>query len=72
LVCFRHRGGDEANQYILDTLNRSGDLFLTHTKLDGRLTLRMSIGQTQTERRHVAQAWERIVAAGAAWQKKEE
>ncbi|HXF61735.1 MAG TPA: pyridoxal-dependent decarboxylase [Caldilineaceae bacterium] len=68
LICFRHRGGDEANQAILDTLNRSGDLFLTHTRLDGRLTLRMSIGQTQTERRHVAQAWERIVAAGRAWQ----
>jgi aromatic-L-amino-acid decarboxylase len=36
---------------------------LTHTKLDGRLTLRMSIGQSQTEQRHVEQAWARIQAA---------
>jgi aromatic-L-amino-acid decarboxylase len=60
LVCFRHRGGDEANQKLMDTLNASGDLYLTHTKLDGKLTLRLSVGGTWTERRHVARAWERI------------
>ncbi|MFQ5967953.1 MAG: pyridoxal-dependent decarboxylase [Acidimicrobiia bacterium] len=60
LVCFRHTGGDQANQAILDRLNASGELFLTHTKLDGRLTLRMSIGQTRTEERHVRRAWELI------------
>jgi aromatic-L-amino-acid decarboxylase len=58
LVCFRHRGGDAINQLLLDELNNSGALYLTHTKLDGKLTLRMSIGQTHTEARHVAQAWE--------------
>jgi aromatic-L-amino-acid decarboxylase len=60
LVCFRHRGGDAANQALLDELNGSGALYLTHTKLDGKLTLRMSIGQTHTERRHVEAAWDRI------------
>lgn len=60
LVCFRHRGGDGANQSLMDALNRSGDLYLTHTKLDGKMTLRMSIGQTHTERRHVERAWRRI------------
>jgi aromatic-L-amino-acid decarboxylase len=60
LVCFRHRGGDAANQALLDALNGSGALYLTHTKLDGKLTLRMSIGQTHTERHHVEAAWERI------------
>jgi aromatic-L-amino-acid decarboxylase len=60
LVCFRHVGGDEANQTIMERLNRSGDLFLTHTKLNGKLTLRMSIGQTNTEGRHVEKAWQRI------------
>jgi len=60
LVCFRHRGGDEKNQAILDALNASGRLFLTHTKLDGRLALRLSVGQTWTEARHVEAAWERI------------
>ncbi len=60
LVCFRHRGGDAANQTIMDRLNRSGDLFLTHTKLNGKLTLRLCVGQTNTEFRHVERAWQRI------------
>ena len=60
LVCFRHRGGDEFNQKLLDQLNKSGELFLTHTVLNGRYTLRMSIGQTQTEERHVESAWGKI------------
>ncbi len=57
LVCFRHRGGDDANQRLLDALNASGRLYLTHTRLDGKLTLRMAIGATGTERRHVEAAW---------------
>jgi aromatic-L-amino-acid/L-tryptophan decarboxylase len=61
LVCFRHRGGDHVNQTIMDRLNRSGDVYLTHTKLDGKLTLRMSIGQTRTEEEHIERAWQRIV-----------
>jgi aromatic-L-amino-acid decarboxylase len=63
LVCFRHRDGDETNQRIMDSLNRSGELFLTHTKLDGRLVLRMSIGAPRTELRHVERAWGAIQAA---------
>src|SRR5262249_18030226 len=43
LVCFRYRGGDGANQLIMDRLNVSGDLYLTHTRLNGLLALRMSI-----------------------------
>ncbi len=60
LVCFRHKGGDAANQTIMDSLNRSGDLFLTHTKLDGKITLRLCVGQTHTQARHVEMAWKRI------------
>ena len=60
LVCFRHRGGDEANQALLDRLNRSGDLYLTHTRLQDRFTLRLCVGQTSTELRHVERAWQRI------------
>ncbi len=60
LVCFRHRGGDEVNQSLMDHLNRSGDLYLTHTRLDNRLTLRLCVGQTNTTVRHVEKAWERI------------
>jgi aromatic-L-amino-acid/L-tryptophan decarboxylase len=60
LVCFRHKDGDAANQDIMDRLNQSGDLFLTHTKLNGKLTLRLSIGQLNTRQRHVENAWKRI------------
>ena len=60
LVCFRLKAGDAANQSLMERLNRSGDLYLTHTKLNDRLTLRMSIGQTNTQRRHVERAWKRI------------
>jgi aromatic-L-amino-acid decarboxylase len=60
LICFRHTGGDEVNQQLMDRLNSSGDLYLTHTRLNNRLTLRFCVGQTNTERRHVEQAWKRI------------
>jgi aromatic-L-amino-acid decarboxylase len=61
LVCFRLRaGGDAANRALLERLNASGKLYLTHTVLDGRYTLRLCVGQTHTEARHVAAAWERI------------
>jgi aromatic-L-amino-acid decarboxylase len=60
LVCFRHKGGDAINQTIMDRLNRSGDLYLTHTKLNGKFTLRLCVGQTNTQARHVERAWERI------------
>ena len=60
LVCFRHRGGDENNQRLMDRLNQSGDLYLTHTRLNDRLTLRLCVGQTNTTQRHVERAWHRI------------
>jgi aromatic-L-amino-acid decarboxylase len=60
LVCFRHKGGDEINEALMKELNASGKLYLTHTKLDGKLTLRLSIGQTKTEVEHVKAAWELI------------
>lgn len=65
LVCFRHRAGDEFNRRLLETLNRSGRLYLTHTVLGGRYALRFCVGQSHTEARHVAAAWERIRAAAA-------
>jgi len=66
LVCFRHRGGDEVTRRILDRLNGSGRLFLTHTKLDGRLVLRLAIGAERTEARHVEAAWAAIQEAASA------
>jgi len=63
LVCFRHRGGDAMNQKLLDALNGSGTLLLSHTRLDDKLTLRFSIGQTNTQRSHVEHAWQAIQEA---------
>jgi aromatic-L-amino-acid decarboxylase len=60
LVCFRLKSGDDANQRLLDALNRSGDLHLTHTRLNDKITLRLCVGQTNTTERHVQNAWRRI------------
>lgn len=60
LVCFRHRGGDAVNQHLMDRVNQSGEMYLTHTRLEGKLTLRMCIGQAQTEARHVQRAWRQL------------
>lgn len=60
LVCFRYRSSDEQNQRLMDNLNASGDLYLTHTRLANRFVLRFCVGQTNTETRHVERAWQRI------------
>ena len=60
LICFRRRGSDDANQTLLKRLNDSGRLFLSHTVIHGRFTLRLCIGQTYTTREHVAAAWQEI------------
>jgi aromatic-L-amino-acid/L-tryptophan decarboxylase len=60
LVCFRLRGEDDSNQRLMDALNRSGKLYLSHTKLNGRFTLRMCVGQALTQEHHVRAAWELI------------
>lgn len=62
LVCLRHRGGDEVNQRLLDEVNASGRQYLTHTRLDDLLTIRVSIGQTHTEERHVRALWDHLGA----------
>jgi aromatic-L-amino-acid decarboxylase len=60
LVCFRHTGGDDINKRIMDTLNKSGKLYLTHTSLNNLFVLRFNIGQTNTQARNVEQAWKLI------------
>lgn len=66
LVCFRLKSGDEANQFLMDALNRSGRLYLTHTRLNDRLTLRLCIGQTNTQEVHVRRAWKLIQEQASA------
>jgi aromatic-L-amino-acid decarboxylase len=60
LVCFRLKGDDGPNEELLKSLNASGKVYLSHTKLHGRFTLRFCVGQTYTEERHVREAWELI------------
>jgi aromatic-L-amino-acid decarboxylase len=60
LVCFRYRGSDDENQRLMDRLNQSGDLYLTHTRLGDQFVLRFCVGQTNTEAKHVERAWRRI------------
>jgi aromatic-L-amino-acid decarboxylase len=66
LVCFRHVAGDEVNQRVLDEVNASGKLYITHTKLDDQLVLRFAVGAPPTRRRHVERAWAMIQEKAAA------
>jgi len=61
LVCFRHVKGNDFNRELMDLLNKSGRLYLTHTMLDDRFTLRFCVGQSMTGPRHVQQAWQEIM-----------
>jgi len=58
LVCFRREGSDAANEALLERVNASGEIFLSHTKLNGRFTLRLAVGSARTTEADVRQAWE--------------
>jgi aromatic-L-amino-acid decarboxylase len=68
VVCFRLRGAasEEQHQHVLDTVNASGEVFLSHTRLDGRYVLRLAIGNIKTAERHIARAWELLNSAASA------
>lgn len=66
-VCFRWRPAgwdgtdaalDAANAEIMDAVNRTGETFLSHTRLDGRFAIRVAIGNLRTEARHVERVWD--------------
>jgi aromatic-L-amino-acid decarboxylase len=66
VVCFRARpnalGDDDPavdafNERLLDAVNRTGKVFLSHTKLDGRFTIRLAIGHIRTKEEHIGLAW---------------
>lgn len=57
VVCFRADTDDAFNERLLDAVNASGEVFLSHTRLDGRFVLRLAIGNLRTTEAHVARAW---------------
>jgi aromatic-L-amino-acid decarboxylase len=58
VVCFRLRGPDERNRELLERVNASGEIFISHAVLHERYTLRLAVGQLWTTREDVALAWE--------------
>jgi aromatic-L-amino-acid decarboxylase len=66
LVCFRRDGSDEENEALLERVNATGQLFISHTKLDGRYVLRLAIGQERTTEDDVRLAWEVLRTEAAA------
>ncbi|GAB3142388.1 pyridoxal-dependent decarboxylase [Micromonospora sonneratiae] len=60
LVCFRLRAGDEASSELLTRVNATGRVYLTHTRVAGRYTLRLAVGSPLTTHRDVALAWQLI------------
>jgi len=68
LVCFRLNDGrkeealNDLNRQLLESLNQTGKVFLTHTALRGKYALRMAIASRTTEEKQVRAAWELMVA----------
>jgi aromatic-L-amino-acid/L-tryptophan decarboxylase len=61
-VCFRLRAGDPENQAMIDRVNNTGKVFISHTSLNGKLTARMAIGNARTGEEHIRAAWDVIAA----------
>ena len=58
VVCFRLRGSDEDNARLLERVNASGEIFISHTRLADRYTLRLAIGSFRTTEDDVRLAWD--------------
>jgi aromatic-L-amino-acid decarboxylase len=58
LVCFRLEGSDAENEALLERVNATGLMFLSHTRLDGRFVLRLAIGNARTTEADVRLAWD--------------
>jgi aromatic-L-amino-acid decarboxylase len=58
VVCFRREGSDDENERILERVNASGEVFISHTRLDDRYVLRLAIGNFRTTEADVQLAWD--------------
>ena len=64
LVCFRRDGSDEDNEALLERVNAGGELFISHTRLNGRYVLRLAVGNLRTTEDDVRRAWDVIRREG--------
>jgi aromatic-L-amino-acid decarboxylase len=64
VVCFRRAGTDEENEEIVERVNRSGEAFLSHTRLNGRYVIRLAVGNERTTEEDVRRVWKALRAAG--------
>ncbi len=58
VVCFRHAGSDERNERLMHRVNATGEMFISHAVLNGRLVLRLAIGHPSTTEADIARAWD--------------
>ena len=65
VVCFRLEGGDQRNRRLLERVNASGEMFISHCVLNGRYALRLAIGQMSTTEEDVRRAWDVLVGESA-------
>ncbi len=56
-MCFRLEGEDERNRTLLERVNASGEVFISHAVLDGRYVLRLAVGQMSTTDQDIDRAW---------------
>jgi len=70
LVCFRLKGTDEENMALMNKINSGGEIYFTHTKLAGKVVLRMSIAQSHTSEQEVNTAWKLIGDAAEKMKRK--
>jgi aromatic-L-amino-acid decarboxylase len=57
VVCFRREGGDDENEALLQRVNASGEVLLSHTRLNDRFVLRLAIGNARTTEADIVRAW---------------
>ena len=63
VICFRYKGSDDENRAIMEKVNASGRVFIASTVLNGKLTLRLAIGNLETSWGDVQEAWELLQKA---------
>ena len=66
VVCFRLLGSDEENERLLERVNATGEIFISHTRLAERYVLRLAIGSFRTTEDDVRLAWDVLRRESAA------